>query len=169
MDLFGADPERLSRSNDTGADDWWEQLTARSPLWSTEDALAREYVPIADPAARKHASRFGDSAESPGPARPFTTCAGGTSGAEFTHDENARGVSPDGFSPNGIGSAGGGDPGGASDGAAGAGRSDAGSDRDAGGAGGASSWVAVAAVGEAARAVALVPVPESAQVCLAEA
>ncbi|WP_182886209.1 HNH endonuclease signature motif containing protein [Microbispora sp. H10885] len=34
---------------------------------------------------------------------------------------------------------------------------------------GSSSWVAVAAVGEAARAVALVPVPESAEVCLAEA
>ncbi|GLW20856.1 hypothetical protein Mame01_08990 [Microbispora amethystogenes] len=34
---------------------------------------------------------------------------------------------------------------------------------------GSSSWVAVAAVGEAARAVALVAVPESAEVCLAEA
>ncbi|WP_182874251.1 HNH endonuclease signature motif containing protein [Microbispora sp. H10670] len=34
---------------------------------------------------------------------------------------------------------------------------------------GSSSWVAVAAVGEAARVVALVPVPESAEVCLAEA
>ncbi|TLP59827.1 DUF222 domain-containing protein [Microbispora fusca] len=176
MDLFDTGPERPSRSNDTGADDWWGQLTARSPLWSTEDSLAREYVPIVDPVARKHASRFDDSAESPGPARPFTTRGGATSGAESTHDENARGVSPDGASPDGIGSAASGDPtgasggesGGVSGGAEGAGRSGAGPDRDASGAGG-SSWVAVAAVGEAARAVALVSVPESAQVCLAEA
>ncbi|MBO4275060.1 hypothetical protein GSF24_31205, partial [Microbispora triticiradicis] len=228
MDLFDTDPEHLRRSNDNGDGDWWDQLTANSPLWSSEGALAREYVPIVDPDVRKHARRFNDSTKTPNFARAFETRGGNASDTEFTGDETASGVSPDdvggacsddpaaapsgalagdpggfpgsasgpvpGGASDGASGAGQGDagrardagrgqnagpdrdaedaPGGVSDGAAGAGRSGAGPDRDAcgaGGAGGASSWVAVAAVGEAARVVALVPVPESAQVCLAEA
>ncbi|TYB61246.1 hypothetical protein FXF59_12635, partial [Microbispora tritici] len=231
MDLFDTDPEHLRRSNDNGDSDWWDQLTANSPLWSSEGALAREYVPIVDPTARKHASRFDDSAESPNFARAFETRGGNAPDTECTGDETASGVSPDGIgrawsddpaaAPSGAlagdpggfpGGASGAVPGGASDGASGAGQGDAGRVRDAGrgqnagrgrdtgpnrdtkgapggasgstsgagrndadpdwdasGAGGSSSWVAVAAVGEAARVVALVPVPESAEVCLAEA
>ncbi|WP_405085669.1 DUF222 domain-containing protein [Microbispora sp. NBC_01389] len=155
MDLFDVDPERLPRSNGTGADDWWEQLTARSPLWATEDSLPREYVPIVDPATRKHASRFDDSVESPGPARSFTTRGDTASGVESTHDETASDASC------GAGGADSSDPAGASSGAVGASGGASGS--------GSSSWVAVAAVVEAARVVALVPVPEDAGVCLAEA
>ncbi|TYB43711.1 hypothetical protein FXF59_33655, partial [Microbispora tritici] len=254
MNLFDTDPERLRRSNDTGDGDWWDQLIAGSPLWSSEGALAREYVPIVDPDTREHASRHGIPANFPF-VRAFTTRAG-TAAADDSSvddssvDETVNGLAPDGAPDHadilgpGVGSAaaaphagdaGSGAPagadadaartdaartdagrtaggaadgafpdgvspgcaspdaaspgwrwgypgtysgasggasvgasGGASGGAEGAGRNDAGRDQDAGGSG-SSSWVAVAAVGEAARAVALVPVPESAQVCLAEA
>ncbi|GLW20435.1 hypothetical protein Mame01_04780 [Microbispora amethystogenes] len=217
MDLFDADSEHLPRLNNPGDGNWWERLTANSPLWSSEGALAREYVPIVDPTARKHASRFDDSAESPNSAHVFETRGGNASDTECTGDETASGASCDGACPDSVrgadsgnsagvscdalagapggfpGGAPGAVPGGASDGASGAGWGDAGrgqnagSERDAGGASGgipggaagaasggacgagSSSWVAVAAVGEAARAVALVAVPESAEVCLAEA
>ncbi|KAA9376958.1 DUF222 domain-containing protein [Microbispora cellulosiformans] len=173
MDLFDSDPGHLQRSNNIG-DDWWDQLTTGSPLWSPEDPLAREYVPIADPGTAKRTSRLDNSAESPGPARSFTTRGGTASDAESTHDETTRDASPDGAGGAGSGDPAGtlgdasgsasadtpgGAPGGASDGASGGGASGAGS----------SSWVAVAAVCEAARAVALVPVPEAAAVCLVEA
>ncbi|MEU8193752.1 DUF222 domain-containing protein [Microbispora amethystogenes] len=189
MDLFDSDPGHLQRSNDIG-DDWWDQLTAGSPLWSPEDPLAREYVPIADPGTPKRTSRLDYSAESPGPARPFTTRGGTASDAESTHDETTRDASPDGAGgagsgdPTGTlgdasGSASAGAPGGALGGAsAGASAGTFGGAASGGAAGaacggasgaGPSSWVAVAAVSEAARAVALVPVPEAAEVCLAEA
>ncbi|MEU8196697.1 DUF222 domain-containing protein [Microbispora amethystogenes] len=293
MDLFDDDPVRFPDSNNTGDGDWWDQLIARSPLWSSDGALARKYVPIVEPGPRKHASRFDnsaystkstdstDSTESPDSARPSDTRLGDAPGAEYAGDDTASGVSSDRVSPGLVspdsvssdhvppggvssGSAGGADsgtpvgarkdahsdipgkvPNGASDDATGAGRGeagrnnaghrhagrhrdagadesdtvwdhdtvrdhDAGRDRDdrnagsapdgasdgapggapggasdgafggaaSGGAAGAacggafgagSSWVAVAAVVEAARAVALVPVPEAAEVCLAEA
>ncbi|MBO4275850.1 hypothetical protein GSF24_35365, partial [Microbispora triticiradicis] len=139
MDLFDDDPGHLHRSNDTGDGDWWKQLTARSPLWSTEDSLAREYVPIVDPDTRKHDAPPGGASDS----------ASGADRGDVKRDRNvdgASGAAPGGASDDAFG--------GVPEGACG---------------GGSSSWVAVAAVGEAARAVALVPVPESAQVCLAEA
>ncbi|GIH31125.1 HNH endonuclease signature motif containing protein [Microbispora amethystogenes] len=188
MDLFDSDPGHLQRSNDIG-DDWWDQLTAGSPLWSPEDSLAREYVPIVDPGTAKHTGRLDNTAESPGPARSFTTRGGTASDAESTHDEITGDASPDGAGgagsgdPTGIfgdasGSASadtpGGAPGGASDGAPGGASNGAFGGASGGACGGAfgagsSSWVAVAAVVEAARAVALVPVPEAVEVCLTEA
>ncbi|GIH32465.1 hypothetical protein Mam01_26290 [Microbispora amethystogenes] len=143
MDLFDADPECLTRSNDTGTDGWWEQLIARSPLWSAEDSLARAYVPIVDPATRKCASRFNDSAEStesPDSARPSNTRRGNVPGAEYSGNGTASRVSPDGVSPGGIRRAGSGGPadafGTASDGASGSAsdtaRDAAGQNRDEG-------------------------------------
>ncbi|GAA4208238.1 hypothetical protein GCM10023074_51470 [Microbispora amethystogenes] len=156
MDLFDSDPAHPHRSNNDGDGDWWERLISRSPLWSSEGALAREYVPIVEPRARKHASRFDESVESPNSARVFDTRRGDAPGAEHAGDETASdassdGVSPDGVSPDGV----------STDSVS----TDSVSTDNAGG----SSWVAVAAVAEAARAVALVPVPEAAEVCLAEA
>ncbi|WP_310742086.1 DUF222 domain-containing protein [Microbispora sp. H13382] len=40
MDLFDLDPERRRHSNIPA--DWWDRLTADSPLWSTEGSLARD-------------------------------------------------------------------------------------------------------------------------------
>ncbi|TYB50966.1 DUF222 domain-containing protein, partial [Microbispora tritici] len=135
MDLFDDDPAHLPRSNDTGDGDWWERLISGSSLWSAEDSLAREYVPIVDLDARKHDAPPGGASDS----------ASGADQGDADRDRDADGA-----------------PGGASDDAFGG---------VFGGAcgGGSSSWVAVAAVGEAARAVALVAVPESVEVCLAEA
>ncbi|MEU8196963.1 hypothetical protein AB0C10_24570 [Microbispora amethystogenes] len=146
MDLFDSDSAHPHRSNDDGDGDWWERLISRSPLWSSEGALAHEYVPIVEPGARKHASRFDESVESPNSARVFDTRRRNAPGGEHAGEETASDASSDGVSSDGV-------------------STDSVSTDNAGG----SSWVAVAAVVEAARAVALVPVPEAAEVCLAEA
>ncbi|WP_182898370.1 DUF222 domain-containing protein [Microbispora sp. H10830] len=58
MDLFDLDPEHLRRSNSSGSSgDWWDRLTADSPLWSSEGSLAREHFPIADPEPRQDTSQ----------------------------------------------------------------------------------------------------------------
>ncbi|GLW21584.1 hypothetical protein Mame01_16270 [Microbispora amethystogenes] len=135
MDLFDDDPAHLPRSNGTGDGDWWERLISGSSLWSTEDSLAREYVPIVDLDARKHDAPPGGASDS----------ASGADRGDADRDRDADGA-PGGASDDAFGGVFGGASG-----------------------GGSSSWVAVAAVGEAARVVALVAVPESAEVCLAEA
>ncbi|WP_405086268.1 DUF222 domain-containing protein [Microbispora sp. NBC_01389] len=198
MDLFDTDPGRLPRSKDDGDGDWWDRLIAGSPLWSADGALAREYVPIVDSDARNHASRFGAPASSPF-IRAFTTRAGTAAVDDPVSDEVAKGQSledssdgatvpgpeagcppaadhtgdagrgtlgPDSVGPDAPSADAGDVDGGASEGAfSGASSGASGGACDAG----SSSWVAVAAVGEAARVVALVPVPEDAGVCLAEA
>ncbi|MEV7808784.1 hypothetical protein AB0O28_38115, partial [Microbispora sp. NPDC088329] len=45
MDLFGSDPEHSRRSNRADGD-WWDRLTADSPLWSSEGSLARDECPV---------------------------------------------------------------------------------------------------------------------------
>ncbi|WP_432926122.1 DUF222 domain-containing protein [Microbispora sp. CA-135349] len=45
MDLFNSDPDRPRRSIDADGD-WWERLTADSPLWSLEGSLARDECPV---------------------------------------------------------------------------------------------------------------------------
>ncbi|MEU7886288.1 DUF222 domain-containing protein [Microbispora bryophytorum] len=52
MDKSTFDPDHHRRSNSTD-DGWWDQLTARSPLWASDGSLARddcrpEYFPVAN-------------------------------------------------------------------------------------------------------------------------
>ncbi|MEV4454604.1 hypothetical protein, partial [Microbispora sp. NPDC049633] len=108
-------PDRYDRSN-VPHDDWWDRLTAGSPLWSSDGSLARddcrpEYFSIASDEAA-----FADNAHS--------DCGATDAGA-----------------PN------------AATGAA----------RDR------SSWVLVGSVRESAQALALAPVPDDVDICLAEA
>ncbi|MFG1862431.1 DUF222 domain-containing protein [Microbispora bryophytorum] len=56
MDKSMFDPDHHRRSNSTD-DGWWDQLTARSPLWASDGSLARddcrpEYFPIANDQAQ---------------------------------------------------------------------------------------------------------------------
>ncbi|MEU6411729.1 DUF222 domain-containing protein, partial [Microbispora sp. NPDC046933] len=153
MDLFGSHPGHPRDSNNannanngdqansgnsanggTGGDgDWWDRLTAGSPLWSSEGSLAREYFPIIDPELGQHASHTGSGAPDGG----------------VTDGEDADGEAT-------------------SDGATGAGR--AGSAGDGAGRGrGRSSWVLVGSLRESAQALALAPLPDSPEICVAEA
>ncbi|MFF4129291.1 DUF222 domain-containing protein [Microbispora rosea] len=103
MDLFDADPDRPRRSNDVDGE-WWDRLTADSPLWSSEGSLAREHFPIIDLDP------------------PRQTSANTSGGAPRAARDRGR-----------------------------------------------SSWVLVGSLRESAQALALAPVPEDADVCLAEA
>ncbi|TQS10414.1 DUF222 domain-containing protein, partial [Microbispora hainanensis] len=153
MDLFDIDPERLRRSND-GDGEWWDRLIANSPLWSSDGSSARAPFPIIGLDARQHADAPG--AASTGAA---STGAAGTGAAGEAAD-----------------SADGPDTGAARAAADGAGASDAGAARgDAAGVGGRgrgrvrSSWVVVGSVREVAQELALVPLPDDVDMCLAEA
>ncbi len=55
MDLPDQNSDHPRRSNDA-IGDWWDRLTADSPLWSSEGSLAREHFPIIDPELPRHAS-----------------------------------------------------------------------------------------------------------------
>ncbi|MFI7030172.1 DUF222 domain-containing protein [Microbispora rosea] len=127
MDLFDSHPDRLRRSN--SSDDWWDRLTADSPLWSADGSSAREYFPIADLQPPQHTSAH-------------------------TSDGTPGTGSPGSLGADGLGVDGGG----------GAGAADAGGRPRA-----RSSWVLVGSVRESAQALALAPLPEDADVCLAEA
>ncbi|WP_327049541.1 DUF222 domain-containing protein [Microbispora sp. NBC_01189] len=112
----------------------------------------------------------GAPAASPGDVEQDQDAGRGATGHDRAADQRDAGRDDDAGRDQGdpdVGSAPGSAPGGASDGGA----SDGVFGGASGGASGSgsSSWVAVAAVGEAARVVALVPVPEDAGVCLAEA
>ncbi|MGW5263299.1 DUF222 domain-containing protein [Microbispora sp. NPDC004025] len=102
MDLFEFDPDR-SRCSNNADGDWWDRLTAESPLWSSDGSAAR------DEAARD------DNVENDAPTDSRTT---------------------DGRAADGRGR---------------------------------SSWVLVASVRESAQALALAPVPDDVDICLAEA
>ncbi|GGO15456.1 HNH endonuclease signature motif containing protein [Microbispora bryophytorum] len=172
MDLFDLDPERSRRSNSSG--EWWDRLTADSPLWSSEGSLAREHFPIADPQPARHASRTeadssassgltggedtGDDATSAASAAAAAAAAAAGGGA---HGSSAHGSSAD--------SAGGADAG--STGGAGAGSARGAGARDAatGAAGGRSSWVLVGSLRESAQALALAALPGDGDICVAEA
>ncbi|WP_311922221.1 DUF222 domain-containing protein [Microbispora sp. H10836] len=112
MDLFDLDPERRRRSNIPA--DWWDRLTADSPLWPTEGSLARDGSVENDAAADT-----------------------GSMGSEAAGDAGA--------------------------GCAGADAAGAGDRR------GRSSWVLIGSVRESAQALALAPVPDDVDICLAEA
>ncbi|MEV5745081.1 DUF222 domain-containing protein [Microbispora rosea] len=144
MDLLDADPDRPRRSNNSG-DDWWDRLTADSPLWSADGSSAREHFPIIDLQPPQHTS---------------ANTSGGASGAESapgtgsTSSPGADAAGADGPRANNLGADGGG----------GAGAADAGGRPRA-----RSSWVLVGSLRESAQALALTPLPEDADVCLAEA
>ncbi|MEU6414803.1 hypothetical protein, partial [Microbispora sp. NPDC046933] len=110
MDLFGSDPGHPRDSNNvnnanngdqtnsgnrgnggnsanggTGGDgEWWDRLTAGSPLWSSEGSLAREYFPIIDPEPGQHASHTGS------PAPDSEAPDGGVTDGEATSDGATR-------------------------------------------------------------------------------
>ncbi|MGI5157717.1 DUF222 domain-containing protein [Microbispora sp. CA-102843] len=122
------------------ADDcWWDRLIADSPLWSSEGSLARDDCP----------DGFANGMVASDAARD--DAADGTTGGKAAGDQARSG---------GVGSAG-------SDRvrAAGAGNAGGGAGRDRG----RSSWVLVGSVRESAQALALTPLPDDVDVCLAEA
>ncbi|MFI7038528.1 DUF222 domain-containing protein [Microbispora rosea] len=143
MGLFTGDPDCSRRSNNTG-DDWWDRLTAGSPLWSADGSSAREYFPIIDLQPPRHTSA-NTSANTSGSA-PGAESAPGTGS---TSSPGADGPRADGLGADGGG---------------GAGAADAGGRPRAW-----SSWVLVGSLRESAQALALAPLPEDADVCLAEA
>ncbi|MEU8175943.1 DUF222 domain-containing protein [Microbispora hainanensis] len=157
MDLFDIDPELLRRSND-GDGEWWDRLTANSPLWSSDGSSAREPFPITGfkPRQPADAPGAGDT------AGPRTNTAGPhTNGADATRGEAA---SADAAGMDGSGADGSG-----AESDAGATRGDA---ADAGGRGRGrvrSSWVVVGSVRESAQELALAPLPDDVDTCLAEA
>ncbi|WP_460715806.1 DUF222 domain-containing protein, partial [Microbispora hainanensis] len=163
MDLFNIDPERLRRSND-GDGEWWDRLIANSPLWSSDGSSAREPFPIIGFEPRH-------SADAPGaasPASPRTSTDGADAdGADATRwaATGAKAAGVDGAGADAArGNADGAD-------AAGADGSDTGTS-DAGGRGrgrARSSWVVVGCVREVAQELALAPLPDDVDVCLAEA
>ncbi|WP_204051642.1 hypothetical protein, partial [Microbispora siamensis] len=106
MDLFAVDPDRSPRSNNAGGD-WWDRLTADSPLWASGDSRA---------------------------------CGCGAGNEEVADDAGAA----DGSEAGACGS--------------GAGRDRA-----------RSSWVLVGSLRESAQELALTPLPEDVDICLAEA
>ncbi|MEV1201559.1 hypothetical protein, partial [Microbispora rosea] len=138
MDLFDIDPDSSLRSN--FSDGWWDRLTADSPLWSADGSSAREHFPIIDLQPPRHTSaNTSDSA--PGAESAPGTGSTSSPGADDL-GAGSRGAGPDAAGPDAA---------------------------DAGGRPRArSSWVLVGSLRESAQALALTPLPEDADVCLAE-
>ncbi|MEV1204478.1 hypothetical protein, partial [Microbispora rosea] len=143
-----ADPGHLNRSSIPDSENWWERLTSRSPLWSSESAPSDgEQAPWI----------FGEPGPDPHIARRWNVLLGQMRlRPNFTAQNRAYETLRADAS---IGAE--------SAGAAGA---PAGGAADAGGRPRAwSSWVLVGSLRESAQGLALAPVPEDADVCLAEA
>ncbi|TQS05755.1 hypothetical protein FLX08_39695, partial [Microbispora hainanensis] len=168
MDLFDIDPERLRHSNNPD-DGWWDRLIANSPLWSSDGSSARAPFPIVDFEPRQHADAPGAaSTDAPG-----TDAAGGAAaGADATRTDAA------GPKTAGVDGAGADAARGSADGAGAADADGAGAGGSGSGASGVggrgrgrvrSSWVVVGCVREVAQELALVPLPDDVDVCLAEA
>ncbi|TQS02669.1 DUF222 domain-containing protein [Microbispora bryophytorum] len=171
MDLLDLDSGRHRRSNDADRD-WWDRLTADSPLWSSEGSLAREHFPIADPQSARHASHT-----------KADSSTGSSTGSGLTDGEHAGddapGAATSAASGDSADSAGGARAGAGSARGAGGGGSAGGAGADAGSAGGGqagpgqgkgrSSWVLVGSLRESAQALALAALPGDAGICVAEA
>ncbi|MBD3144972.1 DUF222 domain-containing protein [Microbispora bryophytorum] len=172
MDLLDLDSGHRRRSN--AADrDWWDRLTADSPLWSSEGSLAREHFPIADPPPARHASRTKADSSTKSTGSSTSSTGSGLTDGEPTGDDATSAASADsaGGARAGAGSARGAG-GGGSAGGAGAGGGSAGGCEAGPGAGrgkGRSSWVLVGSLRESAQALALMPLPDDADICVAEA
>ncbi|MEV7807134.1 DUF222 domain-containing protein [Microbispora sp. NPDC088329] len=194
MDLFGSDPEHSRRSNRVDGN-WWDRLTADSPLWSSEGSLARDdsfsgWLPIVESEIRRSGPLDGPSDDSPADDSPADDSGADDSGADDSAvNDSAADVANDpagdrapGSGLNGAATASAAGSGGAGAGSAGSAGAGSAGDADdggqgSGGPGGAgagdrrsrSSWVLVASLRESAQALALAPVPDDAGVCLAEA
>ncbi|MFG1825840.1 DUF222 domain-containing protein [Microbispora bryophytorum] len=172
VDLLNLDSGHRRRSN--AADrDWWDRLTADSPLWSSEGSLAREHFPIADPPPARHASRTKADSSTKSTGSSTSSTGSGLTDGEPTGDDATSAASADsaGGARAGAGSARGAG-GGGSAGGAGAGGGSAGGCEAGPGAGrgkGRSSWVLVGSLRESAQALALMPLPDDADICVAEA
>ncbi|MBD3146369.1 DUF222 domain-containing protein [Microbispora bryophytorum] len=178
MDLFDLDPEHSRRSN--SSEEWWDRLTADSPLWSAEGSLAREHFPIADPQPARHVSRTKvDSSTNGTSSTSSTKSTGSSTGSGLTDGEPTGDDAPGATSADCADSAD--STGGADAESAGGAGSGAGSAGGAGGCGagardaaigasrGRSSWVLVGSLRESAKALALAALPDDADVCVAEA
>ncbi|GAB3156505.1 HNH endonuclease [Microbispora hainanensis] len=168
MDMFDTDSERLRRSNNPD-DGWWDRLVAYSPLWSSDGSSAREPFPVIgfeppqptgapDAASTSSSGTDASGTDAAGANVADLDGAGGDTtgghadGTEADSADATRGAAP-----------------GADDSDVGAARGDA---SDAGGRGRGrvrSSWVVVGSVREVAQELALVPLPEDVDTCLAEA
>ncbi|TQS21999.1 hypothetical protein FLX08_10510, partial [Microbispora hainanensis] len=176
MDLFDIDPERLRHSNDAD-DGWWDRLIANSPLWSSDGSSARAPFPIIGLDDRQPGAASTDApgtdapgTDAPGTDAPGVDAAGGAvDGADATCT-NADGADSDGAnaargaaaSANAAGMDGSG-MNGAGTGASGVGGLGRGRGRVR------TSWVVVGSVREVAQELALVPLPDDVDTCLAEA
>ncbi|WP_432934393.1 DUF222 domain-containing protein [Microbispora sp. CA-135349] len=183
MDPFGSDPEHSRRSNRADGD-WWNQLIANSPLWSSEGSLARDGFPVGhflgvghllggNPESRSSGSPRAGSAEGASVTGGAVTGGSAGDGSANAEDDTATAGDAAGANSAGVdtGSAGGAGAGaGAGLGDAGDADGGAGRGRGAGRDGGRrSSWVLVGSLRESAQALALTPLPDDAGVCLAEA
>ncbi|GLX05021.1 HNH endonuclease signature motif containing protein [Microbispora sp. NBRC 16548] len=143
------DPGHLSRSN-IPDENWWERLTSRSPLWSSGSATyGGEHVrelfgePSRDPRVTQ---RWNCLVEQ---IRLHLNATAGIRASATSHADAFTGAG------GGVGSAHG----------LGAGGCGSGAGRDKG----RSSWVLVGSLRESAQALALAPLPDDADICLAEA
>ncbi|MEV7802171.1 hypothetical protein AB0O28_04400, partial [Microbispora sp. NPDC088329] len=176
MDLFGSDPEHSRRSNTTDGD-WWDRLTADSPLWSSEGSLARDdsfsgWLPIVESEIRRSGSPLdGPPDDAPADDSAVNDSAVNDSAVNDSAADVANDPAGDrapGSGLNGAATASAAGSGGAGAGSAGAGDAGGGAGRGRS-SGVRSSWVLVASLRESAQALALAPVPDDAGVCLAEA
>ncbi|NJP25193.1 hypothetical protein FLW53_13425, partial [Microbispora sp. SCL1-1] len=188
MDLSDIDPEHLRRSNNVDSDwsdGWWDRLIANSPLWSSDGSSARAPFPIINFGPRQPADApRAASADAPGMDVPGTDTdsadndganaasgaatganAAGMSGADTDGaDANAeRGAADDGADTTGPDAASATGPGAGASG--GVGGRDRGRDQRRV----RSSWVVVGSVREVAQELALTPLPDDVDMCLAEA
>ncbi|MEU7936092.1 DUF222 domain-containing protein [Microbispora bryophytorum] len=176
MDLLDPDSGHRRRSNDADRD-WWDRLTADSPLWSSEGSLAREHFPIADPQPAQHPSRT--KADTSTSSTKSTGSSASSTGSGLTDGEGAGDDAPGATSGDSADSAGDARAGAGSARGPGGGRSAGGAGGDAGSAGGCeagpgqgkgrSSWVLVSSLRESAQVLALMPLPGDADICVAEA
>ncbi|MBB2740346.1 UNVERIFIED_ORG: hypothetical protein FHR35_000166 [Microbispora rosea subsp. rosea] len=154
MDSPLVDPSRLSRSN-IPDENWWERLTSRSPLWSSGSATyGGEHVrelfgePSRDPRVTQ---RWNCLVEQ---IRLHLNAAAGIRASATSHADAFTGAGGGVGSAHGLGAGG-----------CGAGGCGSGAGRDKG----RSSWVLVGSLRESAQALALAPLPDDADICLAEA
>ncbi|MEV5743907.1 DUF222 domain-containing protein [Microbispora rosea] len=143
-----ADPGRLNRSSIPDGENWWERLISRSPLWSSESASSD---------GEQARLIFGEPGRDPHIAQRWNVLLGRMRLRPNFTAQNRASETLRADASIGAESAG----------AAGA---PAGGAADAGGRPRArSSWVLVGSLRESAQGLALAPVPEDADVCLAEA
>ncbi|MEU7941061.1 HNH endonuclease signature motif containing protein [Microbispora bryophytorum] len=183
VDLLDLDSGHHRRSNDADRD-WWDRLTAASPLWSSEGSLAREHFPIADPQPAQQPSRAkADTSINGSSSTKSTGSSASSTRSGLTDGEGAGDDAPGAASGDSADSTSDARAGAGSARGAGGGWSAGGAGADAGSAGGCeagpgpgpgqgkgrSSWVLVSSLRESAQALALAALPGDADICVAEA